>query len=108
MAIYSRLEASYSNIEGMDMMAAKFNVVVTGMRKKQYDYLDQRKTDFDTDFEEFKRQIADLHVGFIRFSVTCHVYLTSRYFLGQYSKLHGQQIHENVLHPARNADIAQV
>ena len=33
------------------------------MRKKPYDYLDQRKMDFDSDFDEFKRAIQELHVS---------------------------------------------
>ena len=44
-------------------MANKFQVIVTVMKKKPYDYLDQRKMDFDSDFEEFKRQIQELHVS---------------------------------------------
>ena len=44
-------------------MANKFQVIVTAMRKKPYDYLDQRKMEFDSDFEEFKRQIQELHVS---------------------------------------------
>ena len=47
----------------MELMANKFQVIVTQMRKKPYDYLDQRKMDFDQDFEEFKRQINELHVS---------------------------------------------
>ena len=50
-------------ILGMELMANKFSVIVTSMKKKPYDYLDQRKADFDQDFEEFKRQINDLHVS---------------------------------------------
>ena len=48
---------------GMELMANKFQVIVTQMRKKPYDYLDQRKMDFDQDFEDFKRQINELHVS---------------------------------------------
>lgn len=44
-------------------MASRFAVVVTSMRKKPYDYLDQRKMDFDSDFDEFKRAIQELHVS---------------------------------------------
>uniref|UniRef100_A0A1I8FY30 Dynein heavy chain 5, axonemal n=1 Tax=Macrostomum lignano TaxID=282301 RepID=A0A1I8FY30_9PLAT len=51
---------SDSKIEGMEMMAAKFNVIVVGLKKKPYDFLDQRRTDFDNDFEDFKRQIQEL------------------------------------------------
>ena len=60
MKVYSNL--AESKIEGMELMANKFSVIVTSMKKKPYDYLDQRRTDFDQDFEEFKRQINDLHV----------------------------------------------
>lgn len=35
------------------------------MKNKHYDFLDQRKTDFDQDYEEFCRDINDLHVGFM-------------------------------------------
>lgn len=31
------------------------------MKKKQYDPLDQRKKDFDNDFEEFMNNVNDLH-----------------------------------------------
>lgn len=61
MEIYSHL--ADSRIEGMEMMATKFNVIVTSMKKKPYNYLDQRKMDFDADFEEFKRQVQELHVS---------------------------------------------
>lgn len=49
------------------MMANKLQVIVTTMKKKPYDYLDQRKQDFDEDFEEFKRYISELHVIFALF-----------------------------------------
>ena len=44
-------------------MANKFSVIMNSMKKKPYDYLDQRKMEVDQDFDEFKRQIQDLHVG---------------------------------------------
>ena len=50
-------------LSGMELMANKFQVIVTQMRKKPYDYLDQRKMEFDQDYEEFKRQINELHVS---------------------------------------------
>ena len=52
-----------SKIEGIDMLYAKFQLIITTMKKKPYDILDYRKMDFDVDFEEFKRQIADLEVS---------------------------------------------
>lgn len=32
------------------------------MKRKQYSFLDQRKTDFDQDYEEFCKQTSELHV----------------------------------------------
>lgn len=55
---------------GMEMMFNKFQVIVTQMKKKPYDYLDQRKMEFDSDFDDFKRQINDLHVSPVK-HVTC-------------------------------------
>lgn len=34
---------------------------MTNMKKKPYDFLDQRKTEFELDFDEFKRMVAELH-----------------------------------------------
>ena len=58
--IYSRLQES--KIEGIELMAAKFNGIIVTLKKKQYDFLDQRKPDFDNDYDDFKRAIQDLHV----------------------------------------------
>lgn len=46
-------------------MANRFSVITTAMKKKTYDFLDQRKQEFDTDFDEFKRMVAELHVCII-------------------------------------------
>ena len=51
---------------GLEVMANRFGVIVTVMKKKPYDFLDQRKTDFDIDYDEFKRQIQELHVCSMR------------------------------------------
>lgn len=37
--------------------------IVLVMKNKQYNFLDQRRTDFDQDFEEFCRQTFALHVS---------------------------------------------
>ena len=58
---------SLSKIEGIEMINAKFQLIMTTIRKKPYNMLDYRKTEFDVDFEEFKRQINDLEVLFISF-----------------------------------------
>ncbi|KAK7469850.1 hypothetical protein BaRGS_00036128, partial [Batillaria attramentaria] len=63
--MYSHLSAS--KIEGMELMANKLAVIVTSMKKKPYDFLDQRRAEFDQDFEDFKRQIADLHSAICAF-----------------------------------------
>ncbi|XP_052714224.1 dynein axonemal heavy chain 5-like isoform X2 [Crassostrea angulata] len=58
-SMYSHL--SESKIEGIEQSATRFNVIVTNMKKKPYDFLDQRKTEFELDFDEFKRMVAELH-----------------------------------------------
>lgn len=49
----------------MELLAAKFNSILVVLKKKNYDFLDQRKTDFDTDYDEFKKSIQELHVKFL-------------------------------------------
>ena len=63
-ATYSTL--GLSNIEGIDVIHSRFQLSVSGMKKKGYDILDQRKSDFDADFEEFKRQVEDIKVSFLK------------------------------------------
>lgn len=50
------------NFKGMELLAAKFNGILSVLKKKSYDFLDQRKTDFDADYDDFKKAIQDLHV----------------------------------------------
>ncbi|XP_078543788.1 dynein axonemal heavy chain 5 [Lissotriton helveticus] len=57
--IYSVLQ-DYK-IEGLEVMSTKFQMIVGTMKKKQYDFLDQRRTDFDQDYEDFCKQTSDLH-----------------------------------------------
>ena len=33
------------------------------MKSKPYDFLDQRRMEFDDDYEDFKRQISELHAN---------------------------------------------
>uniref|UniRef100_A0A9L0SSP7 Dynein axonemal heavy chain 8 n=1 Tax=Equus caballus TaxID=9796 RepID=A0A9L0SSP7_HORSE len=51
-----------STIEGIDIMAIKFKNIYQGVKKKQYDILDPRRTEFDTDFLEFMAKINGLEV----------------------------------------------
>uniref|UniRef100_A0A2K5CY33 Dynein axonemal heavy chain 8 n=1 Tax=Aotus nancymaae TaxID=37293 RepID=A0A2K5CY33_AOTNA len=57
---YSSL--SDSTIEGIDIMAIKFRNIYQGVKKKQYDILDPRRTEFDTDFLDFMTKINGLEV----------------------------------------------
>ncbi|XP_048464583.1 dynein axonemal heavy chain 5 [Rhincodon typus] len=56
---FSALEDS--KIEGLEELAAKFQSIVINLKKKQYNFLDQRKTDFDQDYDEFCKQTDDVH-----------------------------------------------
>ncbi|XP_078247829.1 dynein axonemal heavy chain 5 isoform X3 [Pogona vitticeps] len=50
-----------SKIEGLEVMATRYQSIVATMKKKKYNFLDQRKTEFDQDYEEFLKQTNDLH-----------------------------------------------
>ncbi|KPP75577.1 dynein heavy chain 5, axonemal-like [Scleropages formosus] len=56
---YSTLQDS--KIEGLETMATRFQATVLAMKKKQYSFLDQRRTDFDQDYEEFCKGTKELH-----------------------------------------------
>ncbi|XP_036931609.1 dynein heavy chain 5, axonemal isoform X2 [Acanthopagrus latus] len=56
---YSALQDS--KIEGLETMATRFQAIVLNMKKKHYSFLDQRRTDFDLDYEEFCKSTAELH-----------------------------------------------
>ncbi|CAF3537957.1 unnamed protein product [Rotaria sordida] len=57
--MYSRL--AESKIEGISSFYAKFNGIVITLKKKDYDFLDQRKQEIDNDLDEFRRSVANLH-----------------------------------------------
>ncbi|XP_056299693.1 dynein axonemal heavy chain 5 isoform X1 [Pseudoliparis swirei] len=59
-----------SKIEGLETMATRFQTaemqgkweaIVLNMKKKHYSFLDQRRTDFDVDYEEFCKSTSELH-----------------------------------------------
>ena len=52
---------------GLEVMANRFSVIQTQIRKKPYDFLDQRKQEFASDFDDFQRQIKELHVSVVQF-----------------------------------------
>ena len=51
-----------SHIEGVDILFGRFTALLAVLKKKPYDPLDQRKADFDYDFEDFKKQVQDIQV----------------------------------------------
>ena len=57
------LSLGLSHVEGIDTLHSRFQLIVSGMKKKQYDILDQRKSEFEADFEEFKRMTLDIRVS---------------------------------------------
>ncbi|XP_067366741.1 dynein axonemal heavy chain 5 isoform X3 [Channa argus] len=65
---YSALQDS--KIEGLENLATRFQTaemqgkweaIVLNMKTKPYSFLDQRRTDFDVDYEEFCRGTSELH-----------------------------------------------
>ncbi|KAF0871450.1 DYH5 protein, partial [Crocuta crocuta] len=50
-----------SKIEGLEDVVTKYQSIVATIKKKEYNFLDQRKIDFDQDYEEFCKQTNDLH-----------------------------------------------
>uniref|UniRef100_A0A8C9XLI3 Dynein axonemal heavy chain 5 n=1 Tax=Sander lucioperca TaxID=283035 RepID=A0A8C9XLI3_SANLU len=60
---YSALQDS--KIEGLETMATRFQAIVLNMKKKHYSFLDQRRTDFDVDYEEFCKSTSELHVSLL-------------------------------------------
>ncbi|XP_044063801.1 dynein axonemal heavy chain 5 isoform X1 [Siniperca chuatsi] len=59
-----------SKIEGLETVATRFQTaemqgkweaIVLNMKKKHYSFLDQRRTDFDVDYEEFCKSTTELH-----------------------------------------------
>lgn len=54
---------SLSRLDSIDTFNSRFNLLITTLKKKPYEILDQRKMDFDIDYDEFKRQLIDLNVS---------------------------------------------
>ncbi|KAJ3342801.1 Dynein heavy chain 5, axonemal [Gonapodya sp. JEL0774] len=47
-------------VEGMDSINKRFSTILMTMQRKPYDILDHRKIEYDSDYNNFKRQISDL------------------------------------------------
>ena len=43
----------------------RFSQIVIGLKKKPYDFLDQRNVVFDTDFAEFMQVVSELQVTIV-------------------------------------------
>ena len=52
-----------TNIEGMEQMNSRFQTIFSQAKKKNYNILDPRKHEFEVDFAEFQRQMAELEVS---------------------------------------------
>lgn len=48
-------------IEGINNIITRYQAIVASTKKKNYDILEHRKGEFDTDYDEFKRQIDVLN-----------------------------------------------
>ena len=66
-----------SRIEGIEVFNARFTLLATTLKKKQYDILEHRRSDFDLDYDDFKQQLAELEVCKERH---VHSYLMFKYF----------------------------
>ncbi|XP_071095783.1 dynein axonemal heavy chain 8-like [Haliotis cracherodii] len=62
---------SESKIEGIEPFAARFQQILGTIKKKPYDILDQRKVDFDNDFEDFCRLVGELEINIQTFMDGC-------------------------------------
>lgn len=49
-----------SHIEGIETLATRLNSLASNFKKKPYNPLDHRKTEFNVDYSEFQRQISEL------------------------------------------------
>ncbi|PAA86956.1 hypothetical protein BOX15_Mlig012039g1 [Macrostomum lignano] len=49
--------------EGIEQLIVRYRTISESIRKKTYDILDHRKTDFDNDYEEFKQNISLLETA---------------------------------------------
>ena len=66
-----------SNIEGMETLASRFNSIISNFKKKPYNPLDHRKTEFNEDYDDLHRQLADLEGLLTNFMTACFKQVTS-------------------------------
>ena len=75
------------------MLSFRYQNIVANVEKKTYDMLDQRKTEFEGDYEEFKGQVSNLEAalqsymdGWFSKSLTTEYLLI---LLGKFSTIRG-------------------
>ncbi|KAJ1555489.1 Dynein heavy chain 8, axonemal, partial [Nowakowskiella sp. JEL0078] len=64
-------------IEGMDSLNKRFSNIMNQMQRKPYDILDHRKMEYDSDYNSFKKQIADLEASLQQFIDASFEHITS-------------------------------
>ena len=67
--IFSSLKKCH--IEGIDSINSNFDSIVESIKRKPYDILDHRRTDFNNDFLDFKRDIDNLQGLLCNFMDNC-------------------------------------
>ncbi|CAF1413331.1 unnamed protein product, partial [Adineta ricciae] len=83
-------------VEGLEPIVVKYRSVVDAIKKKNYDILDHRKPDFDTDYNEFKSQIeyiqAQLQMFIDSWFRKSYTVEQSLLFLNKFQDLEGVKI----------------
>jgi dynein heavy chain len=64
-------------VEGMDVIVRRFTNILTQMQRKPYDILDHRKLEYDADFNNFKKQVADQEASVQAFIDSSFEHITS-------------------------------
>ena len=97
-----------SNIEGIDHLNSRFQGIFSMARKKNYNILDPRKHEFDTDFGDFMRQIAELEVH-TQTPTHAHTHTYTHRYIRMYvhkdictRDTHAHRHHANTAHTHRN------
>ncbi|OAF69480.1 Axonemal beta dynein heavy chain 5, partial [Intoshia linei] len=57
----------YVKVEGLETICNKIQVICASIKKKPYDFLDQRRGEFTNDMREFNRQITDMQLQIEKF-----------------------------------------
>ena len=66
-----RIDVHGVAVEGIENIASKFTQIVQSTKKKPYDILDPRKTDFDKDFIGFTESILNIEDAILDFMDKC-------------------------------------